>query len=524
MKDRRIIALLLAFLIGFLALSLEMIWIRIVEFTRHAAADSFGFVLFAFLSGIAVGAFFAGRLVLKKDIDVFSAIPRMLIAAALLSYVSIPLVAEAVTSSLAFGFGLSLFLIALMAGAYGMIFPLLCHVAVTPDEPAGRTISLVYMANILGATLSPLLTGLYLFDHFSLSAIVAAIAAVSALAALLLHFMSSCSIPSKFALASVLLVATALVIQVHDGFYRDIYAKLLFKDHWPEKQSFRYVLENRGGVITVEEKKYGGDAIYGGGVWDGRFQVNLGFDVNDISRAFLIAALHPDPREVLEIGLASGSFALVLDAYEPIQALDIIEINRGYPEIIRHYPEHSRLFESAKVKLHIDDGRRWLKRNPGRKFDLIVMDVSWHERNNITNLLSIDFLHILKSHLRPGGVLYYNTTDSDDVIYTAAQVFRHVVRYKDFIAVGDAPFDMRRLEAEANLQSFIEQPVAARYKMRIPQPALARLANEPLVDIADGYRRRSDLVVITDDNMATEFRRPDLTAGVPWVTFLEKLQ
>jgi len=523
MTSSRPIVLWLAFLTGLLALSLEMIWIRIVDFTRHASADTFGFVLAAFLAGIAGGAILAGRLALRTQIDLLPLISRLLVVAGLFSYFSIPLVAAAVTSSHALGFGLGLLCIGLVAGAYGMIFPLLCHLAGTADRAPGRAVSQVYMANILGATLSPLLTGFYLFDRFALSTIVAAIAAVSILAALALGFESAASNRRRLVLSSVLVIVAALVLQFHSDLYRDMYAKLLFKDRWHDRQPFKYVVENRSGVITVEAKTHGGDAIYGGGVWDGRFHLDPGFDVNGISRAYRIAALHRAPRQVLEIGLASGSWALVLDAYEPIETLDIVEINQGYPAVIRHYPEHSRLFESDKAKLHFDDGRRWLKRNPGRKFDLIVMDVSWHERSNVTNLLSADFLRDLKSHLLPGGVVYYNTTDSDDVIYTAAQLFRHIVRQDDFIAASDAPFAMSAQEARDNMQKFVKQPVAAQYDRDSSQRALRRIASAPLVDIGEAYRARAGLTMITDDNMATEYRRPDVAGGVRWSDFLDKV-
>jgi predicted membrane-bound spermidine synthase len=519
----RFIALSMSFLTGLLALSLEIIWIRIVDFTRHGQADSFGLVLFAFLSGIAVGALLAGQLARKKDLDVFKVISRLLLISALLSYVSIPLVAEAVTLSDTLGFGLSLLLIALVAGTFGMIFPLLCHVAMTADEPEGRAVSHIYMANILGATLSPLLTGLYLFDKFSLPEIIAAVTATSVVAALFLYINSAYSNRRKLAAASVLILVATLVLQVHAGFYRNIYEKLLFKDRWKEKQSFKYVVENRSGLITVEAKTNGGDVIYGGGVWDGRFHIDPAFPVNGIDRAYMVAALHRAPREVLEIGLASGSWALVLDAYEPIESLDIVEINSGYPEVIRHYPDQSRIFESDKTKLHIDDGRRWLKRNPDRKFDLIVADVSWHERNNITNLISANFLHILKSHLKPGGVVYYNTTNSEDVIFTAAQVFQHIVRYDNHIAVSDAPFAMSKQETWDNMQRFVKQPIRAMYDSWIYQRAFRDLANQPLIDIAVKYRGRSGLVKITDDNMATEYRRTRLTGGTTWFSFLEKV-
>ena len=171
---------------------------------------------------------------------------------------------------------------------------------------------------------------------------------------------------------------SAVAFQTNTPLYEDIYAKLQHKGRYSEKGSFKYVVENRNGLITVGKAKFGGDKIYSGGVWDSRFNINPVFDQNGIKRAYFVTALHRKPIETLEIGLSSASWALVLDAYGAIESLDIVEINHGYPEIVRHYPQQSRVFESDKVKLHFDDGRRWLNRNPERKFDLIVMNHELH--------------------------------------------------------------------------------------------------------------------------------------------------
>jgi len=520
----RSVTLMLAFLTGYLALSLEMIWIRIIDFTRHGLPQTFGFVLSAFLLGIALGAYIAGRLSLHRDNDVFKPVSYLLIAASFLTFFSIPIVVETITVSYQVGLAMSFLFITLVACAYGAIFPMLCHAAIGSTESVGRKISYIYLANILGATLAPLLTGLYLFDYFSLPTIVLGIAALSAFASVALYIgLSSSSSSRKLIYAVGLIVLSAVAFQTRGTLYEDIYAKLQYNTDWSNKGPFKYVVENRSGLITVEQAKYGGDPIYGGGIWDGRFNIDPVFDLNGISRAYFVGALHRKPIDVLEIGLSSASWALVLDSYELIESLDIVEINHGYPEVVRHYPEQSRLFESDKTQLHFDDGRRWLNRNPARKFDLIVMNTSFHGRSNITNLLSQEFLEIMKSHLKPGGVVYYNTTYSEDVIFTAAHVYMYILQYENFIAVSDAPFDLSRQEIRNNLKKFSKGPMAAMQLSKIHKPVVGNLVATDLVDISKDYRNRSGLIKITDDNMATEFPRVSQAAGVSWAAFLAKI-
>ncbi len=151
------------------------------------------------------------------------------------------------------------------------------------------------------------------------------------------------------------------------------------------------------------------------------------------------------------------------------------------------------------------------------------MNTSFHGRSNITNLLSQEFLQIMKSHLKPGGVVYYNTTYSEDVIYTAAYVYRYILQYQNFIAASDVPFDMSRQEIRNNLRKFSKGPMAAMQKSKIHKPVFGNLVATDLVDISKDYRSRPGLIKITDDNMATEFRRTSLAVGVSWAAFLAKI-
>jgi spermidine synthase len=63
--------------------------------------------------------------------------------------------------------------------------------------------------------------------------------------------------------------------------------------------------------------------------------------------------------------------------------------------------------DHPKVRIEIDDARRWLVRNRERRFDVIVSNTTPHWRAHVTNLLSAEFLALAKSRLNPGGILFY---------------------------------------------------------------------------------------------------------------------
>ena len=50
------------------------------------------------------------------------------------------------------------------------------------------------------------------------------------------------------------------------------------------------------------------------------------------------------------------------------------------------------MLHDPKVDIVIDDGRRWLNPPPDERFDVIVMNTTWHWRAHITDLLSTEFM------------------------------------------------------------------------------------------------------------------------------------
>jgi spermidine synthase len=77
-------------------------------------------------------------------------------------------------------------------------------------------------------------------------------------------------------------------------------------------ESFKHIVESKSGVITVTQN----DRVYGGGVYDGLFNIDLINDNNGIVRPYILSAFHPEPKGVQMIGLATGSWAQVI-AHHP---------------------------------------------------------------------------------------------------------------------------------------------------------------------------------------------------------------
>lgn len=489
---------------GYIALSQEILWFRLLGYMTANRPQVFGLLLTAFLVGIAWGAL-KSKKKCESGGDPYDYLIRSLFYAATAFYLAFPLIAQvSAYINKEAGTILAYFVIAAVACFTGGILPMLIHVGIEKKQGDSTVpMTWLYFANIIGATSGPLLTGFILLDRYTLEANVAILSGITLI--LLLALLLTLPRPALFklkiigAMGGMVLGAWLL----HPYLYAEYLGKIQYASAYPKP--FKHQLENRNGILTVEASN--ADIMYGNGIYDGRFNTSLAINNNGIDRAYMIAALHRNPRKMLEIGLSTGAWARVLADYAPLEKMTIVEINRGYPNITRYYPEIAAVLDNPKISLFFDDGRRWLRNHPNEKFDFILMNTSYHWRSNMTNLLSREFLELCRSHLAPGGVIYYNTTGSKDVVYTAAHVFRHVTLYANFVAASDAPFDMTAAEKKRNLLNFgdmagnplFERDQNFRHK-------LDQFADYELKDISKEMQARKNLWLITDDNMAVEYK------------------
>ncbi len=492
--------LLLSSVIGYASLSLEILWFRIIGFMTANLPQVFGTLLAVFLVGIAYGSLKAKNWSESgKDVRVF--VSRSLLLMAVTAYFSVPLVGFISSFDQTTGIGVGYIAIGLLALFSGGIFPLLCQMAINNvgSHKSGLAVSWVYFFNIIGATSGSLITGFVLLNEFDLGVNILIVCVVLIFAIVLLSRISL-----KNYVLCLSAIAGALLLQPV------IYNNIIFNlQGLPEKiGGFKHISENRHGIITVVESKKNSDIIYGNGAYDGRYNIDPAVNGNDISRAYMLAALHPNPKRILEIGLSSGSWARVFTMYKPLDKMVSIEINPGYIGMIEKYPEISPLLQSPKWVDYIDDGRRWLTNHPDERFDAIVMNTTYYWRNNASNLLSREFLELCKRHLNEGGIVYYNTTEARDNIYTVAHVFKHVVQFHSMVAASDQPFSMSYEEKNRKLLGFVWDNGNVVFADDNKKYAQIRenMAKFELKDIRDKVLAEKDLWLITDDNMASEYK------------------
>ncbi|MGJ7512503.1 hypothetical protein [Variovorax sp. GT1P44] len=413
--------------VGFLSLSQEILWVRLISFTTRGLSQSFALVLFLFLIGIAVGSA-VGKRACERQADLLRTSAIVLGLAAVVDVSLVGLLPAIVHSRMA---PIIFLLIVVTAMLKSIMFPIAHHLGSQQSGARiGRSVSKVYFGNIVGATLGPIVTGYVLLDHLTMDQCLLLVGLTTGALSLV------CALRARAALiglAAAVMILPAAVLAWPGRLSLAGAIAMADKTLKPGAR-ISHVIENRNGIIhTIAEPMGAPETAMGGNVYDGRIAVDVDANPNALDRALVLLALHPNPEDVLVVGLSTGAWARILSASPRIKRMTVVEINPGYLTLIAEYPQVAQVLSDPRIKIVVDDGRRWLRRNPEERFDLLVQNTTFSWRAYSTNLLSREYLQLASAHLKPGGIVAINSTDSSDVLKTATQVFPFVERRSNFI-------------------------------------------------------------------------------------------
>jgi predicted membrane-bound spermidine synthase len=492
--------LLLYVLSGFIALSLEILWFRLLTVMLKCTAFAFGTMLTIYLGGLGLGATAGTKCVQtsRRPVPVFLALQTLvaLFAGIAIVFLVSPLaeslipnltayfaVRDPLNVSLAFN-GIStwwqnqalppdtlaearrlvLFLIVVplvlilpATTLMGLSFPYLQKAVQHDLDKIGRRVGALQVANILGCMAGASLTGLALLNQFGTAAtlkIVLALAAVFAALwvgkifktrvgsiafALALIAISWIALPSAPTLWSRLHgAAPSRVVFAEDGS-----GLSLMRDDGTESNPYITVFVNGLGYSWIP---------YG--------------DIHTVLGA-LPLLVHPDPRDIAVIGLGSGDTLFSIGGRSEVRSIRCIEILRPQLENLRQLvqthpdPGVVKLLEDKRVKHLAGDGRAYLMRT-GLRFDLIEADAQWPTTAYAGNFYSREYFELVKSRLKPGGFAV-TWTPTERAHQTFLSVFPYVVRFGDSVDVGSLQpisFDPAKISAEGQ-DKFVHDYFAA---------------------------------------------------------------
>ncbi|MBN2371291.1 MAG: fused MFS/spermidine synthase [Vicinamibacteria bacterium] len=434
---------------GFLALSLEILWFRIVSVAVKSNSFTFGAVLFVYLFGCAAGslggALFVHRV--KRPLRAFllCQIGILLYASAgALLLVVLPLDAPGYRLLVAFWQGgnrvtadaviiARLFIVfpAVLYGPaailMGMSFPILQRAVHDDADACSRKVGWLQTANISGCVLGSLLTGLaglhWLGTTGSLRALL--------LIGLLFAFVGfrRRSLRPLFGAMGAMQLMTLAMAPSNEDFWLRLHGTT---------STAAIVDEDATGVGAIV-RLTNHHAIY----TDGKAQSQFPFGGTHTYLGVIPLVIHPDPQEVVIIGLGSANTAWAAGCRNETRRLIVYEICAPQHRLLTRIAaetlnergmdarfDHLRSFlRDPRVDLRVADGRSALE-SDARLFDVIEADALWPEFSYSGNVYSREFFTLCARRLKPGG-LACTWVPTQRVGKTFRSVFPYSIRIHD---------------------------------------------------------------------------------------------
>jgi len=467
---------LLYALSGFLALSLEIVWFRLMEVGVKSTAYTFGTVLCLYLLGLGAGSLVGGRRAqrLARPLEAFLDYQLLLIAGAA---VAVALVARLPPATPVYGwlfdywqhepffhlgadwnagalarlYGLlPLALFGVPTVLMGLSFGALQRAVQDDPATSGRKVGLLQAANIAGCTAGSLVTGLVLLERIGTAGTVRLLVAVFGIVFLLVRARTAGLTRAWLARAAAL-VLVLIALPSNDRLWKRLHG--VTADEPPS-----FIGEDASAV----------SAIFPGEGKRWRVTVNglphswLPFEGIHTLLGAVPALVHPAPEEIAVIGLGSGETAWAVGCRKETRRVRVFEIAASQHRLLEQvsvvapFPSLVELLSDRRVTLEVADGRQALARDE-RRYDVIEIDALYLTSAGSGNLYSVEFFKLCARRLKPGGLLC-SQKPARRVGLTFAEAMPYALDFGNMVVGSNDPLPIDPDTWEARLR----QPQVAR--------------------------------------------------------------
>ena len=412
---------LMVFVSGFLIISLEIVWFRVLGTLLRHDAYAFCLILGIFLVGdglgVIAGAELAPRLVdprrtfqLLQGLMGLYALASLAVLFALTAYAGASLFG--VEGPIPYRLVFTLAAVLPPAVLLGMSFPITQRAI--QDDPAaiGRRVGLVQLCNILGNTAGAVVTGLVLL-HWLGTAWTLRLIGIGSLAFVQLALWHRRD-RGRDAVLALALAAVIAVLPGNAAFWSAL--------HGTTAAEGAIVAEDRTGIAVLRPAgssvqagdKYGGSAELAHDTLfiSGHPQSRVPFLIAHGALGAVGALLHPDPQDILIIGQGAGSTPIAAGVNPKTHNVRVVDIaapvfdamheaaRRSVDDVLhrplRQYyadPRYTRIVADARHLLLTEE----------RRYDIIEADAVYPTSALAGQLYSTDFFRLALSRLKPGG-------------------------------------------------------------------------------------------------------------------------
>tara|TARA_B100000519_G_scaffold197571_2_gene205602 strand:- start:2738 stop:5137 length:2400 start_codon:yes stop_codon:yes gene_type:complete len=422
------ILVMIAGLSGFVTLGLQVLYTRMFSLVFHNSTYTFGIVIAVFLAALALGAALVGELMKKIAA---SHLIRWVTGASSLSIVVSTTLFVALTQLEYFSAGESFSsyligacgLVSLIVGPpilmLGMLLPLVWKLM---GGKAGNVVGSLTAVNTLAAAGGAMIASFVMLPAIGLWESFVVMAGMVGVCSLYLSARSSRHW-RRLVMSILFLAGSTAAINVP----REV------EEAQAESQGERIVQRWNSPYGWIDAVQLDDSEIF-------KIRQNLhyrfgrtGDNRREFRQAHIPLMLHPDPKEVLFMGLGTGLTAGGSIPHEGIQQIDVVELIPEVVEACRLLAQHNfNIIDHPRVKVFIDDCRHYLL-GTDRQYDVIVSDlfVPWESESGY--LYTTEHYQVARQRLKPGGhfcqwlpLFQLGEEEFEAIANSFASVFPHV--------------------------------------------------------------------------------------------------
>jgi spermidine synthase len=486
---------LFVFFSGFTAISWEILWFRVLDIALQSNAYTYGHLLAFVLISNAIGSMIGAKAVgyIRKPKKIFLTIQGIISLYSAIAIWSIGLYWQAhpglrsdagfinlhhLSTEVLFKYlvipGVITIVPSLLMGFY---FPLVQQAVQQNYGEIGKRVGFIYLASILGNTSGSLLTGLVLIDLLGTAGSIRLLVIIGICFLLLIRP----NLSKNLLITALIMLGVATTVVFPNN--KSLWAAL----HAVNPQAYFQVVEDSTSVAAIAEhsqREIAETNGHGKLLASGQVQANFPYLHIHGLLGSTPALLHPNPQQIMIIGLGSGGTPHTVGVNPLTKKIKIIELLGAELPVLQQYSQRpagkalKHLFQDPRYEIIVGDGRRELTISK-EKFDIIEADAIQPWRSRAGMLYSQEFFQQVQAHLKPGG-FFVQWDVGAGAQQTMQSVFPYVVKVgmaknlwiligSDTLISFDKPLLLQRLK-DPQVVNFLQQaeidPVKVRQDIR----------------------------------------------------------
>ncbi|MGE3161638.1 MAG: hypothetical protein AB7K53_06235 [Burkholderiales bacterium] len=403
----RIRVLAAAFLAGAALLALEVVWFRFLLLFVDGTTIVFAVMLACVLAGIGLGGLVAAWLARRGRIAHLS---RAAAAKAgvwvVLGYWAFEYLADALAGvrpgSPWRAAALCIFLMAPGAILSGFLFTALGERLRAGVADAGAATGMLTLANTLGAMLGSLVAAFVLLPFLGMEKSFFVLAALYVACVLAIPGEGAPELRFVPALAAIAALALFPFGRMAGDYYRGV-----------EKRFGGSLVAAREGVSQTTfylRHDFLGEPLFHRLATNSYSMASTAVGVERYMKLFawLPAALHPNPEDVLVLCFGVGATASAVAAIPEVKRVDVVDTSRdilAMSEVV--FPDPARHpLRDARFATHVEDARFFLQTTE-RRYDLITGEPPPPKMAGVAPLYTREYFSLMRQRLKDGGLATY---------------------------------------------------------------------------------------------------------------------